>query len=251
MNVIVDGLMTNYVKVGSGKKVLICIHGWGDNLSGLASLIDELSKNYTVLALDLPGFGGTEEPPKPWGVDDYARFTFNWLKKIGVKKIDVLLGHSNGGAIAISLVGNKTLSPAKLILVSSSGIRDIYKMRRLVLKSSAKAVKLPMQLLPKKTRERVRSKVYGAIGSDYMLIPELWPSYQLIIRQDMQSTATKIKCPTLLIYGDKDKTTPVKYGQLFNDAIKDSQLKVIEGGHLIPRYKAGDIAEMVGKFVGA
>lgn len=250
MNVVVNGLMTNYLKTGSGKKVIICLHGWGEDATTFSKLTEKFKDGFTFLAPDLPGFGGTEEPPKPWGVDDYANFITAWLKKIGKTEVFAIVGYSNGGAIAISLLGNQHLKVKKLILIASSGIRDIYRMKRLILRGSAKIAKLPLKLLPKNTQNRIKRKAYAAIGSDYMLLPELDLSYRRMISQDMQATATHINAPTLLIYGREDDSTPVKYGQLFKDAIPNSRLEVIEnGGHFIHQEQAKKIAGLVENFL--
>lgn len=250
MNVVVNGLMTNYLKAGTGRKVLVCLHGWGTDSTNFNSLAEKLKNKYTFLIPDLPGFGATQEPPKAWGVDEYANFVASWLAKIGQKDVHGLIGHSNGGAIAIALVGDKKLSSKKLILIASSGIRDIYKLRRTILSSGAKVAKLPLKLLPKDTQHRLKRRAYEAIGSDYMLLPELDLSFRRLISKDMQATATKIKSPTLLIYGSADNSTPLKYGQLFNDAIKGSRLEVVDGGgHFLHQQNVDAVAELVGDFL--
>src|SRR3990167_5762472 len=210
MNVVVDGLMTSYQKVGSGK-VIIILPGCGDDSSSFDELTDLLKDQYEVLILDLPGFGGTQAPYKAWGIDDYAHFVDAWLKKIDIKKASGLIGHSYGGAIAISLVGNGQMRPDGLILLASSGIRDIYRLRRLVLKSGAKIAKIPLKILPNHTQNRLKRKAYKSIGSDALLLPHMETTYRRLISQDMQQTAAQVKIPTLLIYGSNDKSTPTKY----------------------------------------
>ena len=252
MNVVVNGLMTNYLKVGSGRRLIILLHGWGDSSATFADFGRRLAKNYTVLTVDLPGFGATQEPPRPWGVDDYANFVVTWLNKIGQKDVYALIGHSNGGAIAISMLGRKLIKSKKLILIASSGIRDIYKMRRVILRSGATIARLPLKILPKRTRNRIKRRAYEAIGSDYMMMPELDASFRRLVNQDMQETATHIDTPTLIIYGSADDTTPLKYGQLFKDAINQSRLEVIEGaGHMIHQEKAEKVAALSKDFLNA
>src|SRR5580692_991804 len=99
MNVVVDGLMTNYQKAGQGKK-LVFLHGWGDSSKTFAKLIQQLGPKYEVLSLDLPGFGGTETPGEAWTLDHYADFVADFLAKLGGKDVYGLIGHSFGGAVA-------------------------------------------------------------------------------------------------------------------------------------------------------
>lgn len=252
MNVVVNGLMTNYLKIGSGRRVIVCLHGWADSSATFAKYGQKLAKRYTLLIPDLPGFGGTAEPPKAWGIDDYANFVVTWLNKIGYKDVYGLVGHSNGGAIAISILGRKLIKSKKLVLIASSGIRDIYQMRRLLLHGGATIAKLPLKILPKRTRHRIKRRAYEAIGSDYMMMPELDSSFRRIVSKDMQETATHIDTPTLIIYGSDDGATPVKYGQLFKDAIPKSKLEIIEGaGHMIHQEKAEKVAALSENFLNA
>lgn len=248
MNVVVSGLMTSYQKTGNGK-VIILLHGWGDSSVTFSGLIDQLQNKYTIYALDLPGFGGTEPPYRAWGISDYTKFIAEWLKKIDVKDVEAFVGHSYGGACAISGVGGGILKPKKLVLLSSSGIRDVYKVRRLALKSAAKLVRVPLGVLPGRLRTRLKRKAYMAIGSDAMLLPHMELTFKRLINEDLQSVAKKISVPTLLIYGTKDQDTPIKYGRLFHEAINNSRLEIIESGHFLHQEQPGQVAKLVKDFL--
>src|SRR5207253_11125140 len=120
MQVVVDSLLTQYETKGTGKLVLL-LHGWGDSAAGLRGLQSALAKKYQVLSLDLPGFGGTEPPTSVWGLDEYAAFVAHFLQKIGVPHTYLLVGHSNGGAIAVRGLGRGVLPADKLVLLDSAG----------------------------------------------------------------------------------------------------------------------------------
>ena len=42
MNIVVDGLMVNYQKTGTGKKTIVCLPGWGDTAMSFSKLVEEL-----------------------------------------------------------------------------------------------------------------------------------------------------------------------------------------------------------------
>ena len=69
---------------------------------------------------DLPGFGGTEPPPAAWNVTNYAAFVHEFLKKLAVQPF-AIIGHSNGGAIAVRGVGQGLLQADMIILLASAG----------------------------------------------------------------------------------------------------------------------------------
>ena len=67
----VNGLKINYEEKGEGD-LIVLLHGWGSNITLFANLIDLLSKKYKVVAMDMPGFGKSEEPKEAWDVSAYV-----------------------------------------------------------------------------------------------------------------------------------------------------------------------------------
>ena len=112
MQIIVNKLLTNYRVSGRGPNLLI-LHGWGSNQDVFEKLALSLRAKYQVISLDLPGMGKSEPPAEPWNLDDYKKFITSFLIKLKVKKLEVIIGHSNGGALAIKMTTDQDLD-AKL-----------------------------------------------------------------------------------------------------------------------------------------
>lgn len=153
MQVIIDGLPVHYELTGKGKLVLL-LHGWGDSVSGLQSLQKSLQDKYQVLAVDLPGFGATQMPPATWGLDEYADFIQALLNKLEMTDAYAVIGHSNGGALAIRAISKGTLQPKKLVLLAASGVRNQQPTRRKVLLVVAKIGRALTFWLPKATQKK-------------------------------------------------------------------------------------------------
>lgn len=242
--------MTNYQKIGDGKKVLIFLPGWGDSAQTFAQLVGKLSSGYTILILDLPGFGGTQAADEAWNLDDYGNFIVSWLKKIGVNDIYALIGHSNGGGIAIRSIARGILKPQKLILMASAGVRNTHKIRKFLLKTVAKTGKIITMPIPVQARKNIRSKLYSGLGSDAGLYPQMEGTFRKVISQDVQADASSIKIPTLLIYGSLDKSTPLSYGKIFHKQIDGSDLKIVDGaGHYLHQEKTEEVANLLNDFL--
>lgn len=246
MQVIVDGLATNYFDVGESKKpAILCVHGWGDSSDTFKELAGKLSKTHRVVAVDLPGFGQTDLPGKTWHLDDFALFIHHFLLKLKLKP-EAIIGHSNGGAIAIKTVASGLERPKKLILIASSGIRRPYAFRNTALKVLAKSGKLVLHLAPPKSRDQLKRKLYRRIGSDYMVNTGMKETFKNIVAEDVLDIASLIKIPTTLIYGDEDHATPQLYGALFADAIPNAELHVIEEvGHFVHQEDLGETAKII------
>ncbi|HEJ3621334.1 alpha/beta fold hydrolase [Pseudomonas aeruginosa] len=90
----VDGVRLHYVKGGSGPLVYL-VHGFGQTWYEWHDLMPELAKNHTVVAVDLPGLGQSEEP-KSYRAIDVAPLLYQLAEKFsGGKKFD-LVAHDIG-----------------------------------------------------------------------------------------------------------------------------------------------------------
>ena len=250
MQVVVDSLLTHYEVQGKGKPVLL-LHGWGDTAAGMASLQAALAKKYKVLVVDLPGFGGTEPPTAVWGLDDYALFVANFLKKIEEKNPDTIIAHSNGGAIALRGLGKAWLQADKLVLLASAGIRGEYKGRIKAIRLVTKAGKALTMPLPKRIKDKLRRKVYKTVGSDMLVAEHLQETFKRVVTDDVRADAGQLTIPALLIYGEQDEATPVRYGELYHQLIPGSTLEILPGaGHFVHIDREAEVTKAIKEFIG-
>jgi pimeloyl-ACP methyl ester carboxylesterase len=249
MQVVVDSLLTHYVRKGSGKALLV-LHGWGDSSKGLAGLVDELAKTYDVIALDLPGFGGTQLPPAAWGLTDYAQFAQHFLQKIDAPELYALLGHSNGGAMAIRGLAKRLLKAQKLVLLGSAGIRGEYKGRNHALRIMAKTGKALTTPLPRAVKAKLRRKVYKTIGSDMLVVEALQETFKKVVGDDVRTDAAQLKLPVLIVYGQNDEQTPPRYGELFKQVLPQAQLHIIpDAAHFVHLDQPEQTTTLVQEFL--
>lgn len=248
MQIVVDSLLTQFDRRGTGKSLLV-LHGWGDNSKGWQEISEELAKNFDIVTVDLPGFGGTQAPKEAWGLSDYATFVASFLKKARIKPFGII-AHSNGGAIAVRGLASGTFQVDKLVLLDSAGIRDVYLGRKKALRVVTKTGKLLTRPLPAGVRKRLRRKVYQAVGSDMFVAERLQDTFKKVVTDDVQRDAAGLHVPTLLIYGEDDLSTPVQYGRMFHHLIAGSKFEVIPGaGHFAHRDKPEQVLPLIHEFL--
>jgi pimeloyl-ACP methyl ester carboxylesterase len=248
MQVVVDSLLTHYAVQGKGKLVLL-LHGWGDSAAGLAGLQKTLAKHFQVVAVDLPGFGGTEAPHEVWGLDDYAQFVARFLQKVEFKTPYMVVGHSNGGAIAIRGLAKGDLSAGKLVLLSSAGLRGVYKGRVKALRYITKLGKALTMPLPGRIKDKLRRKVYKTVGSDMLVAEHLQETFKKVVTDDVRGDAAQLGLPTLLVYGEGDEATPVWFGRALHELIPGSTLEVLpDAGHFVHLDRPDEVAAAVQEF---
>lgn len=250
MQVVVDGLLTHYQRTGNGPRVLM-LHGWADRLETFDAIAKPLIEHFEIIRLDLPGFGKTEAPKSVWNLSDYAAFTASFLLKTDVDSLLGIVGHSNGGAIAVHGLATDKLQAEKLVLIAASGVRDAQKLRRSTLKAVTKTGKVVTYWLPQATRQKLQKKLYGKVGSDMLVAPHLQETFKRTVRQDIQADAQLLKLPALLIYGAQDVATSASsVGEVLHSKISGSELVVIpEADHFVHQVAANDVSGRIRAFL--
>lgn len=236
-----------FQKVGRGED-LILLHGWGMNVSTWWPVVDLLKEDFTLWLLDLPGFGRSDPPKKAYDTKDYADIIAEFIKNNKIKKPS-LLGHSFGGKIAIKLTATYPNLVNKLILVGSSGIKPVPSFRRILIYPLAKIIRyLVPDIFNLKTI--IRKKFYRKIESDYENSGLMKNTLLKTIKEDLTEDLKKINNETLIIWGEKDRAVPLKYGKIIYWLIKNSTLVVLEDrGHFLHTHDPERFSYYVKDFI--
>lgn len=88
----------HHIRRGRGQPVVL-VHGFLGGIAEWDALIDCLESNFEVIAVDLPGFGGSAEVPAPDSLAGYGELVLALLGGLGIGKF-FLMGHSMGAMIA-------------------------------------------------------------------------------------------------------------------------------------------------------
>jgi pimeloyl-ACP methyl ester carboxylesterase len=218
---------------GEGAPLLL-LHGWGASGDLWAPVLGPLQEGRRLIVPDLPGFGKTPSPPAVWSVEDYVRWTTALLDRIGVEQCDIV-GHSNGGRIAMLTAARHPERVGKLVLVDSAGIRPRHGPRYHARVRSYKALRAAERswLLPDVLR-RAAGRSAGRRGSSDYRAAEgtMRGTLVKLVNEDLTSHLASIRAPALLIWGEIDEETPLADARLMEQLIPDAGLVVFEGaGH--------------------
>lgn len=116
----VKNINVAYIDEGKGENVLLLIHGLGTNAKSWLKNITGLSKNFRVLAVDLPGYGKSDKGYYKYSMSFYADVLSNLLINLKIERA-TLVGHSMGGQIAMITAQNYPANVDKLVLISPAG----------------------------------------------------------------------------------------------------------------------------------
>ncbi|RKM58724.1 alpha/beta hydrolase [Butyrivibrio sp. CB08] len=258
MKAIIGDLNINYIDEGQGP-LLVMLHGWGSNIDLFSQVINFTRKGYHTVAMDMPGFGKSDEPKEPMNVDDYVNFVLDFIKTLYPEEKEIIfLGHSMGGRIIIKLASGihdgrieSSFTIPKVILTDSAGIIPVkteaqkkrtrrYKFyKNLITKTGiAKAFPGTLDALQKK---------FGS--ADYAAASQVMrQSLVKVVNEDLEPYMPSVTMPVLLIWGDKDTATPLSDGQKMEKLMPEAGLAVIEGaGH----YSFIDNTYLFNKILGS
>lgn len=236
-------------KRGTGE-VIFLIHGSFASLHTWDGWEKELSKSYTTISMDLPGHGLTgPNPTGKYSTDAYEKLIIGLANKLKIDTFNIV-GNSMGGTVAFKVSIRHPQRVKKLILIdaapfnkgqASEGMPFIFKLLQ-----SKIASQLLIRITPRFLFEINLRQVYG--DPSKIKEEDINRFYQLVRREgNRQATVERLKnsgekiqdsikylqTPTLILWGAKDKWTPVQYAYQFKDAIKASQLKIYpEAGHI-------------------
>ncbi|MFZ1108711.1 MAG: alpha/beta hydrolase [Rhodomicrobium sp.] len=207
--------------------VFVWAHGWGQDGRAFDGIVTSLASVGSHLILDLPGFGRADAPPSNWGTADYADAAAKVIEPLRGQGKVVWVGHSFGGRVGIQFSARHPNSLDALILVASAGLprkRSPIEFARYTSKvytyKTLKYIAPYLGIDPNSLRQYFGSADYKSAGAMRSILLN-------VVREDLTDVAAKVACPTLLIYGEKDRDTPPEIGERLSALIKTSDLKIL------------------------
>jgi pimeloyl-ACP methyl ester carboxylesterase len=271
---IVHGHKRAFVRAGSGPALLL-LHGIGNNCQTWAGVIDRLAESHTVIAPDLLGHGASDKPRGDYSIAAYANGMRDLLTVLDIERATVV-GHSLGGGIALQFAYEYPVFVERLVVVSSGGLgREVHPLLRAATLPGAELV------LPLIAHERVLSagvfvgrllkrigleaapdlaemaRGYASLGDGgarqaflHTLRAVLDPLGQRVSATDRLYLLRDV--PTLIAWGDRDRTIPVEHGRAAHRAIPGSRFVTIPGAAHFPHLeRPAELAEALADFIAA
>jgi pimeloyl-ACP methyl ester carboxylesterase len=237
----VGGLRIAFERMGDGPP-LVLLHGGPLDSREWRRQLDDLSDEFTVVAWDMPGCGRSSDPPAAFRLPDYADCLAGFVEALGLGRPHVL-GLSFGGGLALELYRRHPLIPMSLVLASAyagwagSLPADVVEQR---LQQCLREAELPPEewvpgwipgLLTDAAPAELVDEVVAIMSDVHPAGYRVWA--RSFAEADLRDVLPHINVPTLLLYGDADRRSPVNVGQDLHAMIPSSRLVVIPGvGHL-------------------
>lgn len=245
----VKGCNVNYLKVGNGPHNILCLPGaLGSIWTDFKPQIEGLDHGkFTVVTWDPPGYGKSRPPDKEFEADFYekdAHIAQDFMKVLDIPHYSVL-GWSDGGIVGMILAAKYPAAVNKLVIWGSNSFI------------------LPKELeMYKKTRdiktwsERMRKPMIEVYGEEYFA--KLWAKWcdgmETVFNANNGNICSHllkdIKCPTLILHGEKDPMVDNVHVSYLHTNIVNSRIHLYpEGKHNVHLRYPDDFNMQVEKFL--
>ncbi|MGB7293815.1 MAG: alpha/beta hydrolase [Thermodesulfobacteriota bacterium] len=229
---------------------ILMIHGAGQTCKTWENQFEILrdQAKFNTVILDLPGHGKSSGPGCS-RIDDYKNFLKYFCGKLDLKDL-ILVGHSMGGGIAQRYTIDYPQHVDSLILVATGArLRVAKETLNLVKNDYDKFCEIaPSRAFADSSPDELKEEFRWGLLS---MPPEVvFQDFVACDEFDITGEVEDIGAPTLIISGDQDILTPVKYGEYLNEKIKNSNLQVIrDAGHFMMKEKPYEFNRILMNFL--
>jgi pimeloyl-ACP methyl ester carboxylesterase len=257
LEVDVSGGRISSLVSGEGPGQVVCLHGLGSNKTSFFETVAALSPEYTVHAIDLPGFGSSSKPARgAYDAPHFASSTLSYMDAMGIEQAH-LVGNSMGGRVAIELaLAHPERVHTLSLLCPALAFRRKRELVPIVKLLRPELAAIPHPLRPVQVRERFwglfarperLDPVAAEIAADEFCRTYRSRSARIAFfaaarniyldpphgDRGMWTRLTQLAPPALFVWGDSDRLVPPAFARHVGEAVPQArQVVLAECGHV-------------------
>ncbi|MDT4937029.1 MAG: hypothetical protein QOG80_700 [Pseudonocardiales bacterium] len=259
------GIETFYLEAGPvDAPTVVLVHGLGATNASMLPLVAALSRDFRVLAPDLPGHGGSQAKGDAHAAEYLGTWLLNFVHEICDQPV-VLVGNSLGGRTALEAA---LLSPADVrglvLLCPAVAFRRLRQFVPVV-----RLVRSELATLPVRVPRSIASRGLRSLFADPASLPEAWHEAAIDeflrvigIRANRQAIFSALRHiyldepfgesgfwerlptlepPALFLWGDEDVLVPAGFAKFVSEALPSSQSVVLHNCGHVPQFEHMDL----------
>ena len=259
-----NGLNFYYETYGEpANPTVLLISGLGGDHRSWKPLAEYLAASFRVVVFDNRDSGLSQRAQSFYGIRDMAEDAVGILKELGIARTHVV-GYSMGSAIAQDIAIEHPQFVDRLALVASydSGdprgsavFRGFSSLRKTLPRDQYIRLTLPWLYTHAEYADEdfiEQMVIYGMEDELYQEPDAYERQMEATIAFHSRDRLHRISCPTLLIFGEEDVITPMRFARSMVRDIKDSRLVVMAGtGHAVRRTREAEVIGLINAFLSA
>ena len=266
------GNRVSFLRAGEGPALLL-LHGIAGSFETWAPLMPALTDEFTVIAPDMLGHGGSAKPRGDYSLGAYAAGARDLLLALGHESATVV-GHSLGGGVAMQFSYQFPMHTERLALVDSGGLGEEVNivLRAATLPGSELVLPLITKAWVTDTGRRVAGWLDAvglqpgadmtevARGYASLADPEARAAFIHTARSVIDHRGQRVSArdrlylaeslPTLIVWGERDRIIPPSHGEEAARLMPGSRYELFEGaGHFPHLEEPIRFARLLARFV--
>lgn len=223
--------------------LIVLVHGWGFSSLVWTDIAEQLSSRYTVMCIDLPGFGKSEFDSK---IDSLKSFSEALLNEITEPAI--IMGWSLGGLVAQYLAIHHPDKVRQLMCVTSTPCFIKHKNWPGIAESLLNLFAQELIDNYQKVLQRFLLLQFFGMETDKKLIHELNQQIiqeipnkaalhfglDLLLKSDLRPELAQIRCPLHYIFGKLDVIVPASVSEELSKLVPKAKIDIIKGASHAP-----------------
>lgn len=228
--------------------VVVMLHGWGSSSALMRPLADRLAPGARIVSIDFPGHGQSPPPHAAWDIPSHAALVRHLIGDSG--RPVILVGHSNGGRVALHLMSepDPPAAVSALVLIAPSGIRRTRSVSTRLKAGLARMLKAPFRILPGPLRDfgldwLRHSLLWKALSSsDYQALDGVMrETFVKCVNHYVEDRLDQIRVPVLIFRGEEDDAITAEQMDRLVAGLPDAGLYTVPGAGHYAHLDAPDV----------
>jgi 4,5:9,10-diseco-3-hydroxy-5,9,17-trioxoandrosta-1(10),2-diene-4-oate hydrolase len=238
----------------SSQPPVLLLHGYGDTADAWRRVVPPLARRRRVIAIDVPPFGRSGEPPAGLAEDPigcYREFFADLFDQLEVERA-AFVGHSLGGAMALTIALEEPSLVDRLVLVAPAGLGDSAPWWWHAISGRwinwPALLKLPNPVAKPAVKAALRGFLEERLVHDARAMGEVIDHFVHLHggpRQlkhlidtgkalmggytgELLAQSASLEMPVLVLWGSEDRLTPSQHAHAFAEAVPHAQIQVLE-----------------------
>jgi pimeloyl-ACP methyl ester carboxylesterase len=257
----VRGRRVSYTDIGNGPAVVL-IHGQGGSWQWWLRILPVVSAHRRVIAMDLPGFGGSDPIAAGDVFTEHVATIIGLLDHLGLADA-IVAGHSMGGLVALQVACGHPDRVAGLMLIDAGGANISAARLALIvtgLRAFSRIFAIPWVPRVVARKRYLRSAFMALALHDprtlstslaleilpRMAAPGFVQSLRAAAAAVNHVTPQSVTCPSLIVWGARDRILPVSTGHVLASKIPDARFVPLENvGHCVMVEAADQFSQLL------
>src|ERR1700674_867416 len=254
----IDGLKVRYATSGSGGEKVVLFSPWPESIFAFVPVWGGLTKQFEVVAIDLPGFGGAEAGDELFAPQKMGEFIAKAIKAFGLTSVHAVGLDVGSPSVLFAALARPALFRSLIVgagastypLAVEGALKSMIEAEALPLLSAVEVIggflgSIRGYAVPRFVREDYLASYAGDRLTRSAALVRAYPKDLALLATRLAS----IKVPVAIVVGRNDPYGLARDAALLRERLPHARLDVLEAGHCVWEERAPEFESIVAQWV--